>query len=116
MAKSKLARRMRVKRGIRKKISGSASRPRLSIYRSNSQIYAQLINDETGRTLASASSLSSEVSGENRIAVSKAVGLKLAEVAKTAGIESVVMDRNGFRYHGRVQALAEGAREGGLKF
>ncbi len=105
---------MRVKRGIRKKISGTAARPRLSVYRSNKNIYAQLVDDDSGQTLASASSLPTDMKGGNPIEISKKVGLKLAEVAKGVGIETVVVDRNGFRYHGRVKALAEGAREGGL--
>lgn len=115
MAKSKKLRRLRVKRGIRKKISGTAARPRLSVYRSNQQIYAQLIDDDAGNTLASASSIDGDGAKGKPIEVSKAVGLKLAENAKKAGIEVAVMDRNGFRYHGRVKALAEGVREGGLK-
>jgi len=114
MATSKLERRKRVKRGIRKTISGTATRPRLSVYRSNKNIYAQLVDDESGRTLASASSLSADITGDNPTEISKKVGLKLAEAAKNAGIATVVVDRNGFRYHGRVKALAEGAREGGL--
>lgn len=115
MAKSKQLRRQRVKRGIRKKISGDAVRPRLTVYRSNSQIYAQLIDDERGITLASASSLEKGIAKGSRVEIGKLVGIRLAEVAKEAGITTAVMDRNGFRYHGRVQALANGAREGGLK-
>ena len=115
MAKTKLDRRRRVKKGIRKNLSGTAERPRLTVYRSNRQIYAQLIDDVAGNTLVSASSLDSSISGENPIAVSKAVGVRLAENAKKAGIKLALMDRNGFQFHGRVKALAEGAREGGLK-
>ena len=115
MAKTKLDRRRRVKKGIRKNLSGTAERPRLTVYRSNRQVYAQLIDDVAGNTLVSASSLDSSISGENPIAVSKAVGVRLAENAKKAGIKLALMDRNGFQFHGRVKALAEGAREGGLK-
>ena len=115
MAQSKQDKRTRVKKGIRKKISGTSVRPRLSVFRSNRHIYAQLIDDLAGLTLASASSHSSDISGENPISVGKAVGVKLAETAKAEGIETAVFDRNGYRYHGRVQALADGAREGGLK-
>ena len=115
MAKSTYDRRQRVKRGIRKKISGTSTRPRLSVYRSNKHIYAQLIDDLTGHTMASASSMDSSISGENPVAVGKAVGKQLADSAKKHGIESALMDRNGFRFHGRVKAVADGAREGGLK-
>lgn len=115
MAQTKRIRRARVKKGIRKKISGSVARPRLTVFRSNRHIYAQLIDDLGGVTLAAASSHTEGVSGDNPVAVGKAVGLKLAEIARAEGIDSVVFDRNGYRYHGRVQALADGAREGGLK-
>ena len=115
MAQTKQNRRARVKKGIRKKIFGTVARPRLTVFRSNRHIYAQVVDDLKGVTLASASSHTEGVTGKNPVAVGKAVGLKLAEVAKAEGIESVVFDRNGYRYHGRVQALADGAREGGLK-
>ena len=115
MAKSKMDRRRRVKKGIRKKLSGTIERPRLSVYRSNRYIYAQLIDDVAGNTLTSASSLDTTVSGETPIAVGKAVGMRLAENAKKIGVDQAVMDRNGFRFHGRVKAIAEGAREGGLQ-
>ena len=115
MGQTKQERRARVKKGIRKKISGTAARPRLTVYRSSRHIYAQLIDDLAGVTLASASSQASGVSGDNPVAVGKAVGLKLAENAKAEGIDSAVFDRNGYRYQGRVKALAEGAREGGLQ-
>ena len=108
--------RNRIKRRIRKKISGTADRPRLTVFRSAQHIYAQLIDDLAGHTLASASSLGDSALKGNASEKSAAVGKKLAENAKKAGIESVVFDRNGFRYHGRVKALADGAREGGLKF
>jgi large subunit ribosomal protein L18 len=114
MANKKAARRLRVKRSIRSKISGTSERPRLSVYRSNLHIYAQLIDDVEGQTLASASSLEEDLSQGSRVESSQAVGQKLAERAKAAGIEKAVFDRNGYRYHGRVKALAEGVREGGL--
>ncbi len=116
MARTKQQRRLRTKRVIRSKISGTTQRPRLSVFRSSKNIYAQLIDDSVGVTLAAASSLDDAISQGNGIETGKAVGLLLAEKAKTASIESVVMDRNGFRFHGRVKALADGAREGGLKF
>ena len=116
MAKTRIERRLRVKQGIRKKIFGTAGRPRLTVYRSNRHIYAQLVDDVLGTTLASASTLDATIKGKTPIEISKATGLKLAENAKKAGIEAALMDRNGFRFHGRVKALAEGAREGGLKF
>lgn len=113
---TKLQRRSRVKRGIRKKITGSSARPRLTVFRSNKNIYAQLVDDLNGHTLASANSLQEGISGPNPVEAATAVGKALAEAAKEAGIESVVFDRNGYQYHGRVKALAEGAREGGLSF
>lgn len=116
MATTKLQRRNRVKRGIRKKISGTAQRPRLSVFRSNTNVYAQLIDDLSGHTLVSANSLQDGISGSNPVETAKAVGKALAEAAKAEGIESIVFDRNGYQYHGRIQALAEGAREGGLSF
>ena len=114
MAFNKIERRIKIKFRIRKKIVGTAERPRLSVFRSNKQIYAQVINDLTGTTLASASSLGLEKM--NKTEQAKKVGLLLAEKAKAAGVESVVFDRNGYLYHGRVQSLADGAREGGLNF
>ena len=115
MANKKQDKRARVKRGIRKKISGSATRPRLSVFRSNRHIYAQLIDDDGGLTVASASSVLESVEDGKPVAVGTAVGKLLAERAKEAGVESAVFDRNGYRYHGRVRAVADGAREGGLK-
>lgn len=114
--KKKAERRLRTKRIIRSKISGSAERPRLSVFRSNLHIYAQLIDDASGHTLASASSLAAKLAGGKPIEQSRSVGKILAEAAKEKGIEAVVFDRNGYRYHGRVKALAEGAREAGLQF
>ncbi len=117
MAGSKLSRRERIKQGIRKRLAGSTERPRLSVYRSNKGIYAQVVDDTTGKTLVSASSLSKEFSaGGNKVEQSKAVGKLVAEKAVAAGISQVVFDRNGYLYHGRVKSLADGAREGGLNF
>lgn len=110
----KQERRARVKRGIRGKIEGTQQRPRLTIFRSNKHIYAQLIDDREGRTMAAASSLEDGVAGSKPTEVGKAVGTRLAERAKEKGIDAAVFDRNGYRYHGRVKALAEGVREGGL--
>ena len=114
MAFNKIERRIKIKFRIRKKIVGTAERPRLSVFRSNKHIYAQVINDKAGVTLAAASSLGFEKM--NKTEQAKKVGLLLAEKAKAAGVESVVFDRNGYLYHGRVQSLADGAREGGLNF
>ncbi len=100
-------------RRVRKKVLGTADRPRLAVYRSNRHIYAQLIDDYAGETLAAASTLA-DADGDPK-ARAKAVGEEIATRAKAAGIERVVFDRGGFRYHGRVQAVAEGAREGGLE-
>lgn len=110
----KKARRERVKRGIRDKIHGTSARPRLSVYRSNNHIYAQLIDDLRGHTLVAASSLEDDVAGDTPTDAAHAVGELLAERADEEGVQRAVFDRNGYRYHGRVQALAEGAREGGL--
>ena len=114
---AKLSRRDRIKKGIRKRVSGSSERPRLSVFRSNKGIYAQIIDDVTGKTVASASSLSKDfASNGNKSDQSGAVGKLVAQKAIAAGITSVVFDRNGYLYHGRVKSLAEGAREGGLIF
>lgn len=112
--------RLRSKTKIRKTISGTPEKPRLSVYRSLSNVYAQLIDDSTGKTLVSASSLNKELAAEiknvkGKIAKSKVVGSFLAKKALEQKISSVVFDRNGYRYHGRIKAIAEGAREGGLK-
>ncbi|MBE8721789.1 50S ribosomal protein L18 [Sphingobacterium pedocola] len=117
MAGSKTNRRERIKKGIRKNLTGSVERPRLSVFRSNKGIYAQIIDDTTGKTLVSASSSSKDFSGSgNKVELSKAVGKLVAEKAVAAGISKVVFDRNGYLYHGRIRSLAEGAREGGLDF
>ena len=115
MPVSKEERRLKIRRRIRKTVSGTAERPRLSVFRSNKEIYAQLVNDESGSTLASASSKEISAKG-NKVEISKEVGKALADKAKANGIENVVFDRAGYLYHGRVKSLADGAREGGLKF
>lgn len=116
----KQAGRLRRKRSIRKRISGTGERPRLSVFRSNKHIYCQVIDDNSGVTLASVSSQTDTVKasadGKDKTALATLVGQAIAEKCKEKNIESVVFDRNGFVYHGRVKAVAEGAREGGLKF
>ncbi|MGI8942378.1 MAG: 50S ribosomal protein L18 [Actinomycetota bacterium] len=115
-AKKKVrGRRLRHNR-VRKKVVGTSDRPRLAVYRSNRHMYAQLIDDFTGRTLVSASTLKDAGSAADRIKAAQAVGEAIAGRAKDAGIELVTFDRGGFRYHGRVKAIADGAREGGLNF
>ncbi|AMC10637.1 50S ribosomal protein L18 [Lutibacter profundi] len=117
MALSKLERRQRIKHRIRKIIFGTASRPRLSVFRSNKEMYAQLVDDKSGVTLISVSSRDKEIeSVGSKSEVAKLVGKNIAEKAIKAGVETVAFDRNGFLYHGRVKALAEAAREAGLKF
>lgn len=114
MTTKKEQRRIKIKFRIRKSVNGTAERPRLSVFRSNKQIYAQVINDLTGTTLVSASSLGLEKMA--KIEQAQKVGTLLAEKAKAAGVEKVVFDRNGYLYHGRVKSLADAARKGGLKF
>ncbi len=117
MAFDRIARRLKIKQRVRKTVQGTTVRPRLSVYRSNTGMYAQIIDDEEGRTLVSASSLKDKkATGIPKIEQAKLVGKAIAEKAKAAGIETVVFDRNGYLYHGRVKALAEAAREGGLNF
>lgn len=117
MALTKLQRRTRLKKRIRRNIYGTSEKPRLSVYRSNKQIYAQVVDDLSGKTLCAASSLKIKSSKEaNKIEQAKLVGVELAKQAKEAGVENVVFDRNGYLYHGRVKSLADAAREGGLKF
>ena len=99
---------------VRRRIIGSAERPRLAVYRSNRHTYAQLIDDVEGRTIASASTLESDASGGAKADAAKRVGTLLAERAKAAGVATAVFDRGGFRFHGRVREVAEGAREAGL--
>jgi len=112
--KLKTVRRLRRKRGLRKRIFGTTERPRLTVYRSNKQIYAQVVNDVTGKTLCAASSIALDKGSD--AAAAAEVGKQLAEKAKSAGVETVSFDRSGYRFHGRVKALADAAREGGLKF
>lgn len=118
--KSRNSARLRRHARVRSKISGSAEQPRLNVFRSLTEIYAQLIDDQSGNTLASASTvdkdLRTKVEGKAKTEQARLVGEALAERAKEKGIESIVFDRGGYRYNGRVKALAEGAREGGLQF
>ncbi len=118
MSLTKAERRLRIRRRIRKTISGTASTPRLSVYRSNKEIYAQLIDDVTGGTIVSATSREKDIASAkgDKSEMSFLVGKSLAAKAKDKGIETCAFDRSGYLYHGRVQRLAEGAREGGLKF
>jgi len=117
MSLNKVQARKRRQVRVRKKVRGTADRPRLCVFRSSRHIYAQLIDDESGHTLGSASTMEPAVRGETGkpVDAAKSVGQRIAETAKSAGIESVIFDRNGFRYHGRVAAIADGAREAGLK-
>jgi large subunit ribosomal protein L18 len=116
MALSKLQRRTRIKRRIRKIISGTPTKPRLSVYRSNKEIYAQLVDDVNGVTLASVSSRDKEIKADTKVEAAAAVGKIIAEKAVKAGVETIAFDRNGYLYHGRVKVLADAARESGLKF
>jgi large subunit ribosomal protein L18 len=110
------ARRLKRRRRVRAKVRGSAERPRISVFRSNRGIFAQLIDDDSGRTLASVNWTESDLRALKPMEQASKAGALLAERAKSAGVETVVFDRGGYQYHGRVKALAEGAREGGLKF
>ena len=111
---SKPAKRLKRRRRVRAKVTGTAERPRISVFRSNKGIFAQLVDDASGRTLASASWTEADVRGLTGSEQAAAVGRALAERARAAGVERAVFDRGGYQYHGRVKALAEGAREGGL--
>ena len=117
---SKKAARLKRKNRIRKKVNGTAERPRLSVFRSAQHIYAQVIDDTCGRTLASASSLEAAVRSlprfDSKVAMAQYIGQILAERARAQGIQKVVFDRNGFLYHGRIKAVSEGARKAGLEF
>lgn len=115
---SKVSARQKIRYRIRKKISGSDQKPRLSVFRSNRDIYVQLIDDENGITLASASSRQADIAAQkaNKVEISKLVGSAIAKKSEELGIKDVVFDRSGYIYHGRVKAVAEGAREGGLQF
>jgi large subunit ribosomal protein L18 len=110
------ARRLKRRRRVRAKVRGSAERPRISVFRSNRGIFAQLIDDDSGRTLASVNWTESDLRSLKPMEQASKAGALLAERAKSAGVETAVFDRGGYQYHGRVKALAEGAREGGLKF
>ena len=118
MAVNKQDRRTKIKLKLRKKIKGTTAAPRLSVYRSNAEIYAQLVDDLGGKTLLAVGSVDKSISKSklNKIEKAKLVGKLIAEKAVATGITEVVFDRNGFLYHGRIKSLAEGAREGGLKF
>ena len=114
--KSRPTKRLKRRRRVRAKITGSAERPRISVFRSNRGVFAQLIDDASGRTLASVNWTEADLRSLKPLEQSKKAGELLAERAKAAGIETAVFDRGGYQYHGRVKALAEGAREGGLNF
>lgn len=113
------SRRIKIKKRIRSKVNGSSERPRLTVFRSNNEIYAQLIDDVSGKTITGSSSNEktlSKAKGKSKVEKAKSVGEAIAKKAVEKGIKNVVFDRNGFLYHGRVKALADGAREAGLKF
>jgi large subunit ribosomal protein L18 len=118
MSISKINKRNKIKKRIRKHVLGSESRPRLSVFRSNKEIYAQIVDDTSGKTLASASSRDNDIADntKTKIELSKLVGLSIGNKAVKVGIEKIGFDRGGYLYHGRVKSLAEGAREAGLKF
>jgi large subunit ribosomal protein L18 len=113
---TKPAQRLRRRRRVRAKVRGTLERPRISVFRSNRGVFAQLIDDDAGRTLASVNWTESDLRGLGRMEQAQRAGALLADRAKAAGIESAVFDRGGYKYHGRVKALADGAREGGLTF
>ena len=118
MALTKSERRKRIRNRIRKVVSGSEARPRLSVFRSNKEIYAQIVDDVNGKTICSASSRDKDIKSSkgNKTEIAAMVGKAIAEKAVKAGIESIAFDRGGYLYHGRVKSLADGAREAGLKF
>jgi large subunit ribosomal protein L18 len=117
MALTKNERRLRIKRRVRKIVTGTSEQPRLAVFRSNKEIYAQIINDATGTTLVSASSKQKDIKAKGtKTEIAAIVGKAIAEKATKAGIDKIAFDRGGYLYHGRVKALAEAAREGGLKF
>jgi large subunit ribosomal protein L18 len=113
---TKQQKRLRRRRRVRSKVHGTAERPRLSVYRSNRGMFAQLVDDDAGRTLAAVNWTEKELRAMNRMEQAKRAGALLAQRASEAGVQGCVFDRGGYRYHGRVKALAEGAREGGLTF
>ena len=118
MALTKNEKRLRIKNRIRKVVSGTEARPRLAVYRSNKEIYAQIVDDVTGKTISAASSRDKDISSAKgtKTEVAALVGKAVAEKALKAGVETISFDRGGYLYHGRVKSLAEGAREAGLKF
>ncbi|WP_452597386.1 50S ribosomal protein L18 [Pontimicrobium sp. MEBiC01747] len=118
MALTKNERRIRIKSRIRKVVSGTEARPRLAVFRSNKEIYAQLVDDVTGKTLVAASSRDKDISSAkgNKSEIATLVGKSVAEKALKAGVSTITFDRGGYLYHGRIKSLAEGAREAGLKF
>jgi large subunit ribosomal protein L18 len=118
MALTKHKRRIRIKSRIRKIVSGTEARPRLSVFRSNKEIYAQIVDDVTGKTISAASSRDKDISSAKgtKSEIAALVGKSVAEKALKAGVETIAFDRGGYLYHGRVKSLAEGAREAGLKF
>ncbi|WP_411768620.1 50S ribosomal protein L18 [Winogradskyella sp. A3E31] len=118
MALTKNQRRTRLRNRIRKIVSGTEARPRLSVFRSNKEIYAQIVDDVTGKTIAAASSRDKDISKAkgNKSEIATLVGKSIGEKAMKAGVETISFDRGGYLYHGRVKSLAEGAREAGLKF
>ena len=118
MALTKNQNRLRIKKRIRKVVSGTESRPRLSVFRSNKEIYAQIVDDVNGKTIIAASSRDKDISSSKgtKTEIAALVGKSVAEKALKAGIDSISFDRGGYQYHGRVKSLADGAREGGLKF
>lgn len=118
MALTKNQKRLRIKSRIRKVVSGTEARPRLAVFRSNKEIYAQIVDDVTGKTISSASSRDKDIDSAKgtKTEIATLVGKSIAEKAIKAGVETISFDRGGYQYHGRVKSLAEGAREGGLKF
>ena len=116
MSINKEKRRLKIRKSIRSKISGTKERPRVSVFKSNKAIYSQIIDDMSGNTLVSCSSVDIKKFGKNNIESSKEVGIKLAEKAKKEGIKKVLFDRGGYVYHGKIKSVADGAREGGLIF
>lgn len=116
MSINKEKRRLKIRKSIRSKISGTKERPRVSVFKSNKAIYSQIIDDMSGNTLVSCSSVDIKKFGKNNIESSKEVGMKLAEKAKKKGIKKVLFDRGGYVYHGKIKSFADGAREGGLIF
>lgn len=118
MALTKNQKRLRIKSRIRKVVSGTEARPRLAVFRSNKEIYAQVVDDVTGKTISAASSRDKDISSAKgtKTEIATLVGKSVAEKALKAGVDTISFDRGGYQYHGRVKSLAEGAREGGLKF